>query len=569
MTTGVALRDLSIGYRHRRRRTTVAGGLHAVAHRGELTVLLGPNGCGKSTLIRTLCGLQPPLGGQVLLDGAETGGLPLDELARRVAVVLTDRVDPGLLSARELAGLGRIPHLGLSARLGPDDDAVVDWALAAVGAEHLAHRPAAELSDGERQRVLTARALAQQPGLLVLDEPTAFLDVPSRAGLVELLRTLAREQDLAVVMSTHDLELALRVADRVWLLHPDGTLVDAIPEELLLAGRIGALFDGDTLGFDPASGTFALRATGIRRSARIAAPEPLRTALDRLLAREGWRQHEPAEIVVTATDPAAITVRAGARPAAPTTLSALPALLRALPDSPRRCLPEADAAAALAEVSQISPYFAVGTGPLPDGDWRPVHQLYTDRALLARVVRGVQTRINTPHQRVAASTFHLGFAARLWSIGLGALAGHRLLVDLDPLLFQQADGQIRLHLPDPVCWRGDELEPALAADVLDAHLAPLAAALRALHPMSEKLLWGNAASALLGAARVFDGRGADRGPGSGWQLARRLCADERLAGAVRFDTDTDYRRLSCCLYYRTPGGGLCGDCALSKKPSSR
>jgi iron complex transport system ATP-binding protein len=328
--TGVELRDVTIGYRHRRRATAVASGLHARARRGELTVLLGPNGCGKSTLIRTLCGLQPALAGQVLLDGADVTASAAAQLARRVAVVLTDRVDPGLLSARELAGLGRIPHLGVSARLSRRDEAVVDWALQAVGAGHLGSRPAAELSDGERQRVLTARALAQQPGLLVLDEPTAFLDVPSRAGLVALLRGLAHDQQLSVVMSTHDLELALRVADRVWLLHPDGTLLDALGEELMLSGRIGALFDGDTLRFDPDSGTFAVHSPR-RRGARVDAPDPIRAALHRVLAREGWDTGGavPAEIVVTATAADAITVRAGRHPPVSGTLGDLPALLRA------------------------------------------------------------------------------------------------------------------------------------------------------------------------------------------------------------------------------------------------
>lgn len=241
--SGVELRQLAIGYRIGRsfrpaRTRTVADRLAATACRGELTVLLGPNGSGKSTLLRTLAGLQPSLAGQVLLDGQDLAGLAADELARRVAVVLTDRVDAGLLSARELAGLGRTPHLGFAGRLGARDREVVAWALAAVGAGALADRPAGELSDGERQRVLTARALAQEPSLLVLDEPTAFLDVPSRVGLVELLRRLADERDLAVLMSTHDLELALRVADRVWLLGRDHRLTSGTPEQLALSGQI-------------------------------------------------------------------------------------------------------------------------------------------------------------------------------------------------------------------------------------------------------------------------------------------------------------------------------------------
>lgn len=319
------VRGLSIGYRRRTR--PVATGLDARAQPGELTALLGPNGCGKSTLIRTVCGLQPALSGQVILDGVDLSGLPAGERARRVAVVLTDRVDAGLLSVRELVGLGRIPHLGLRGRLGPDDDAVVDAVLAAVHADHLAARPVAELSDGERQRILTARALAQQPRLLVLDEPTAFLDVPSRAGLTDLLRRIAREQGLTIVMSTHDLELALRVADRVWLMHPGGELLDAIPEELMLAGRIGALFDADTVRFDPGTCT-VVPAAATRRAARIEAPGPLHTALARVLAREGWHPDEPAEIVVAATEPDAITVHGAGHSPVAVALSALPALLR-------------------------------------------------------------------------------------------------------------------------------------------------------------------------------------------------------------------------------------------------
>ena len=228
--------------------------------------------------------------------------------------------------------------------------------------------------------------------------------------------------------------------------------------------------------------------------------------------------------------------------------------------SRRSCVPVAKTAAVLAELAHIGPYFAVGTGPLDDG-WHPVQQLYTDTALLDGIVGRVQACIDAAEQRVAASTFFLGFAARLWSIGLGALAGSRLLPDLnaDHLLFRDADGQIRLHIQHPVAWQGDDLEPTLADMVLQRHLAPLTAALRRLGPISEKLLRGNAASALLGAARVFD---RDATAGAGWQLARRLCTDKRLSNTIVFN-NTGYRRTSCCLYYRTPGGGLCGDCVLT------
>ena len=226
-------------------------------------------------------------------------------------------------------------------------------------------------------------------------------------------------------------------------------------------------------------------------------------------------------------------------------------------------MPRRSCVGLLAKLAEISPYFAVGTGPVDDG-WRPVRQLYTDSALLDGIVDRVGARMDVAEQRVAASTFFLGFAARLWSIGLGALAGHRLLPDLDAerLLFRDSDGQFQLHIQDPVAWQGDDLEPMLADMVLEWHLAPLSAALRRLGPISAGLLRGNAASALLGAARVFD-RDATARPG--WQFARRLCADKRLSAAIRFN-GMSYRRTSCCLYYRAPRGGLCGDCVLTSKP---
>jgi iron complex transport system ATP-binding protein len=564
--TAVEIRELSIGYRTRRRTTAVATGLSAIARRGELTVLLGPNGSGKSTLIRTLCGLQPALAGQVLLDGTDVAGVPADRLARQVAVVLTDRVDPGLMSARELTALGRIPYLGATGRLTREDQSLVDWALSVVDGRHLAARPAAELSDGERQRVLIARALAQQPAVLVLDEPTAFLDAPSRTALVEILRGLARDQNLTIVMSTHDLDLALRVADRAWLLGRGGTLVDATPEELILSGHIGNEFDSETMRFDTTGGTFVIRGDD-GRHARVDASDPLRSALKRILAREGWKIAEPAEIVVTAASSDRIALSSiGFR--ASTALGEIPDLLRAVPPSTLRYAPPGATAAALADIAEINEYFAISTLPVGAGRF-PVHQLYTDSALLEGVVERVRTRIGATERRVAVSTFFLGFAARLWSVGIGAVIGHRLLPDLGTpeLSFGETGGHVTLHIAHPLGWQGDELEPMLADLVLDGHLTPLATALKRLGPISSKLLRGNAASALLGAANVFDRQRRAGSPDSARQLAERLCADHRLSGAIRFG-DAGYRRASCCLYYRTRNSGLCGDCVFTQIPGT-
>ncbi|MFZ0227148.1 MAG: (2Fe-2S)-binding protein [Mycobacterium sp.] len=229
--------------------------------------------------------------------------------------------------------------------------------------------------------------------------------------------------------------------------------------------------------------------------------------------------------------------------------------------------PVADTAAVLAELSEVNQYFAIGTGPV-DGGWRSVQQLYTDPELLEDIVERVRMRIGAAERRVAASIFFLGFAARLWSVGIGAVVGHRLLPELaaEQLLFREVGGQIAFHVARPIGWQGDDVESMLADTVL-SHLTPLSTALHELGAVSRELLRGNAVSALLGAAREYDRHRGAPSPGAGWQLARGLCADERLSGTVYFN-ETDYRRSSCCLYYRAPGGGLCGDCVFTHVPGT-
>jgi iron complex transport system ATP-binding protein len=280
--------QLAIGYRlSRREERVVAAGLDVEMEAGEMVCLLGPNGAGKSTLMRTLVGLQPALFGAVWLDGARLESLTPAERARRLSIVLTDRVDVGNLSAFSLVGLGRHPYTGWSGGLGERDLAAVHWALEAVGATALADRPVLELSDGERQKVLIARALAQEPKLILLDEPTAFLDLPRRVEMMGMLRTLARETGRAILLSTHDLDLALRSADRLWLLGGDGLLHAGAPEDLVLSGAFERAFASERVNFDAFSGSFRIErpAAGI---VHLHGDGLSRRWTERALEREGY-----------------------------------------------------------------------------------------------------------------------------------------------------------------------------------------------------------------------------------------------------------------------------------------
>ncbi len=294
---------LEIGYtRPRQPARVVVAGIDVRLEPGELVCLLGPNGAGKSTLLRTLAGMQPALAGTVRLLGDEVGRLDARELARRMSIVLTERVSAGSLSAYALVALGRHPYTGWDGRLSDLDEAVVRWAIEAVGARELAGRLVDELSDGERQKIMIARALAQQPNLMLLDEPTAFLDLPHRIEIMHILRQVSRGSQQAILLSTHDLDLALRSADRLWLLPAGGPLQAGAPEDLVLSGAFERTFASAGLTFDPLTGAFSLRQE-TADAVVVSGDGPRAIWTRRALEREGFRV-----VAAESTPPARIAV---------------------------------------------------------------------------------------------------------------------------------------------------------------------------------------------------------------------------------------------------------------------
>ena len=252
----VVLTNLSIGYLTKGNEKVVASGLNATINNGELTCLLGRNGIGKSTLLRTLSAFQPALEGEIVISSTQPPSsitsLTDKQLSRLIGIVLTEKPDVQNMTIEELVGMGRSPYTGFWGTLDDEDKKIVGEAIQLVGIENLQGRMVHTLSDGERQKVMIAKALAQQTPIIYLDEPTAFLDFPSKVETMQLLRRLALEEQKTIFLSTHDVELSLQLADKIWLMEP-GHLSVGTPRQLADEGALSRFIDHDGITFDKES----------------------------------------------------------------------------------------------------------------------------------------------------------------------------------------------------------------------------------------------------------------------------------------------------------------------------
>ncbi len=258
MNTSIEIKNLETGYKIKRGTKIVARGLNASLNSGEMTCLLGPNGAGKSTLLRTLSAFQPALGGTIEVMGQDIKSYKSHDLSKLISVVLTDNSGIKNMTAWEVVAMGRSPYTGFWGKLGDKDKKIVEKCLGWVGIEELSQRKMQTLSDGERQKVMIAKAIAQETPIIFLDEPTAYLDYPSKIAMMLLLHRLAKALKKTIFLSTHDLEHALQVADQVWLLDQEHGLCTGMPEDLSIEGKIEEYFQRDGLIFDRETCSFSI-----------------------------------------------------------------------------------------------------------------------------------------------------------------------------------------------------------------------------------------------------------------------------------------------------------------------
>jgi len=287
--TVISANNISIGYPKmtNRNKTELYNSLSFQLYSGELTCLLGPNGAGKSTLLRTIGGMQHPLHGEIFLNERTLVNYSESELSRQIGLVLTDKTSVGGLTVKQLVALGRYPYTGFFGKLTNQDYAIVNKAMLDVGIDHKSDTYIAELSDGEKQKAMIAKALAQECPVLLLDEPTAFLDVTSRIDIMNLLHNLALKQKKTVLLSTHDIELALLLADRLWLLSRNRGFVCGITEDIVLNDKMNVFLDKEGIRFDKNIGGF-YPVHSYERYVYVHASNPFYHWIKNFLNRNSW-----------------------------------------------------------------------------------------------------------------------------------------------------------------------------------------------------------------------------------------------------------------------------------------
>jgi iron complex transport system ATP-binding protein len=250
--------DISIGYSHKKESTLISSNINLTLEKGKLISLIGANGIGKSTLLRTLTGIQKTLSGTVLLNGQNIHKLDSMTLAQNLSVVLTEKLPPSNLTVFELIALGRQPYTNWIGKLTESDSAKINEAMALTQISHLAAKKHYEISDGQLQKVLVARALAQDTPLIILDEPTTHLDLLHKVALFKLLKKLTQETQKCILFSTHDIDMAIQLSDEMIIMTPE-TVVQDEPCNFISKGSFNTLFKDDHIVFDPEKGKFMIR----------------------------------------------------------------------------------------------------------------------------------------------------------------------------------------------------------------------------------------------------------------------------------------------------------------------
>jgi len=251
------IRSLLIGYTSGKKPFSILPPVNVSASKGELVAVIGRNGIGKSTLLRTITGLQKALGGSVLLNDKEASGLSRLEFARKVGYISTEIIRTGHMRVYDLVALGRFPHTNWIGRIDQKTDTLIKESIKKAGIDKFWYRFISELSDGERQRAMIARVLAQDTDLMIMDEPMAFLDIPGKMGLVKLMKDLV-DGGRTIIFSTHDLSIAVKHCNKIWLLD-EGGIIQGAPEDLLLGDCFDCLFKTADARLNPEDGSFNIR----------------------------------------------------------------------------------------------------------------------------------------------------------------------------------------------------------------------------------------------------------------------------------------------------------------------
>ncbi len=294
--------NLTTGYTIRNQQKQISKGLNLQMLSGELVALIGVNGAGKSTLLRTLSGLQAPIDGNVFIQNKDISVISRKERAKLLSLVLTNKINIANLKVSDLVAVGRYPYTGALGILSEKDKIAIDNALESCGVQDFSERLFSELSDGEQQRVMLARALAQDTPLMMLDEPTAHLDLPNRVALMKMLLELSKSTHKAILLSTHELDLALQWCDTIWLMSGDGSIKIGTPEDLVLSGAFSSVFENQAFYFDIPTGIFKMHRNTIA-TIKLTGERNTLEWTKRALERKGYAIADDAAIAVVAESP--------------------------------------------------------------------------------------------------------------------------------------------------------------------------------------------------------------------------------------------------------------------------